>query len=139
MTEVIETMENTEGTMPETEVVTRKNEFCVISKEGNEYGWHDLQTNSVWSSNPYGEDFAVVPDDMVEAIMETCGYCDLELNEDGTEVVSFTPIEIPVIETPEPEPTEEELQWQAITDLEIAQMEYEQALTDLEIEVLSNE
>lgn len=39
----------------------------------------------------------------------------------------------------EPELTEEELQWQAITDLEIAQMEYEQALTDLEIEVLSNE
>ena len=39
----------------------------------------------------------------------------------------------------EPEPTEEELQWQAITDLEIAQMEHEQALTALEIEVLSNE
>ncbi len=33
----------------------------------------------------------------------------------------------------EPEPTSEELQWQAITDLEIAQMETEQALTDLEI------
>jgi hypothetical protein len=33
----------------------------------------------------------------------------------------------------EPEPTDDELQWQAITDLEIAQMEYEQALTDLEI------
>jgi len=39
----------------------------------------------------------------------------------------------------EPEPTEDELQWQAITDVEIAQMEYEQALTDLEIEVLANE
>lgn len=33
----------------------------------------------------------------------------------------------------EPEPTNDELQWQAITDLEIAQMEYDQALTDLEI------
>ena len=33
----------------------------------------------------------------------------------------------------EPEPTNDELVWQAITDLEIAQMEYEQALTDLEI------
>ncbi len=39
-------------------------------------------------------------------------------------------------ENPAPEPpgpTDNELQWQAITDLEIAQMEYEQALTDLEI------
>lgn len=39
-------------------------------------------------------------------------------------------------ENPAPEPpgpTDSELQWQAITDLEIAQMEYEQALTDLEI------
>ena len=90
------------------EIVTRKNPFCVISKSANEHGWHDLQTNSAWSCNHYGEAFAVVPDDMVEAIMETCGYCDIELNEDGTEVVSFTPTEIPVIEAPESEPTEAE-------------------------------
>lgn len=37
---------------------------------------------------------------------------------------------------PEPEPyvpTNDELQWQAITDLEIGQMEQDQAITDLEI------
>lgn len=33
-------------------------------------------------------------------------------------------------------PTQDELQWQAITDLEISQMEYDQALTDLEIAYL---
>lgn len=33
----------------------------------------------------------------------------------------------------EPEPTEEELQWQSITDIEIEQMEQAQAITDLEI------
>ena len=33
----------------------------------------------------------------------------------------------------DPEPTEEELQWQAITDIEIEQMEQAQAITDLEI------
>ena len=82
----------------------RKNDFCVICKTPNENGWYDIQTNSAWSANPYGEDFAVVPDDMVEAILETCGYCDLELNEDGTEVVAFTAREIPTIE-PEEEPT----------------------------------
>lgn len=41
----------------------------------------------------------------------------------------------PEPETPE-KPTEIELQWQAITDLEISQMEYDQALTDLEIAYL---
>lgn len=39
------------------------------------------------------------------------------------------------LNTPE-EPTEDELQWQAITDLEISQMEYDQALTDLELAYL---
>lgn len=33
----------------------------------------------------------------------------------------------------DPEPTEEEMQWQAITDIEIEQMEQAQAITDLEI------
>lgn len=94
------------------ESVTRVNDFCVISKEDNENGWHDLQTNGAWSSNPYGEAFAVVPDDMVEAIMETCGYCDLELNEDGTGVVAFTAREIPTIESEEePTPTNDAASW----------------------------
>lgn len=46
-------------------------------------------------------------------------------------VVEMTEGTLP--EPVEPEPTNDELVWQAITDLEIAQMEYEQALTDLEI------
>jgi hypothetical protein len=62
---------------------------------------------------------------------------------DGEQAVLRTEAEIEAdraeIPEPVPEPSEEELMWQAITDLEIAQMEYDQALTDLEIEVLSNE
>lgn len=84
----------------------RKNDFCVISKEANENGWRDLQKNSAWSCNPDTDYFVVVPDDMVEAIWETCGYCDIELNEDGTEVVSFEAKEIPVFPEPEPQPTQ---------------------------------
>ena len=85
----------------------RKNPFCVISKGiFGDYEVHDIQTNSAWSKNPYGEDYAVVPDDMVPEILETCGYCDLELNEDGTEVASFRAREIP--EIPEEEPEEPE-------------------------------
>jgi hypothetical protein len=89
----------------EDNIIERANLFCVISKETfGEYAIRDIQTNSSWTSNPY-EDYAVVPDDMVNAIMETKGFCDITLNESGTEVVSFVPREIPDIPTPEPEPT----------------------------------
>lgn len=78
------------------EIPQRVNPFCVISKSVyGEYAMHDIQTNSAWNENPYGEDYAVVPDEMVQAILETRGFCDIVLNEDGTEVVEFTAREIP--------------------------------------------
>jgi hypothetical protein len=86
----------------------RRNHFCVISIEPfGEYAMHDIQTNSVWASNPY-EDYAVVPDDMVEGIMATKGFCDITLNKEGTEVASFVAREIPTFpEEPEDEPSED--------------------------------
>lgn len=87
----------------------RVNPFCVISKTTfGEYAVRDIQTNSAWSENPYGEDYAVVPDDMVVSILETGGFCDITLNEDGTEVVEFTAREIPEIPQEEPGPTLED-------------------------------
>ena len=109
------------------EIVTRKNDFCVISKEANENGWRDLQKNSVWVENPNTEYFVIVPDEMVEAIWETCGYCDIILNEDGTEVVSFTATEIPFIPEPEPQPTQ--------LDMIEAQVTYTAMMTDTLLEV----
>ena len=85
----------------------RKNPLCVISKETfGKYNVRDIQTNSAWSSNPYGDEYAVVPDELVEGVMETRGFCDIELNSDETEVISFTAREIPEIPTPEAEPTQ---------------------------------
>ena len=76
--------------------------FCVISKEKyGEYAVHDIQTNSVWESNPYGDDYAVVPEEMIESIQETKGFCDIKLNKSGTKVIAFTAREIPKIEEPE--------------------------------------
>lgn len=86
----------------------RQNPFCVISKSTWENGGRDIQSNSAWSANPYGEEYAIVPDGMVEAIMETCGFCEIELNEDGTEVVAFTALPIPEFPQPEPQPSQEE-------------------------------
>lgn len=73
----------------------KKHMLFVISKFTWENGGRDIQSNSAWSANPYGEEYAVVPDDMVEKIMETSGFCNIELNEDGTEVVAFTALPIP--------------------------------------------
>ena len=87
----------------------RVNPFCVISKETfGEYKVRDIQTNIAWLENPY-DDYAVVPDEMVTDIMETHGFCDIELNEDGTEIVSFTAREIPEIPVEEPEPGTEDV------------------------------
>ena len=109
----------------------RLNLFCVISKETvGDYNVRDIQTNSAWGENPY-EDYAVVPDDMVTAIMETHGFCDIVLNEDGTEVVSFTALPIPEIPVPDPEPTLEE----RVSELEIynADLLYQVCLLQLGI------
>lgn len=105
-----EILENIETPIEEeiVEMPQRVNPFCVISKATmGEYAVHDIQTNSAWGANPY-EDYAIVPDDMVLAIQETGGFCDIELSEDGTEVVGFTAREIPEIPTEKPEPTAEE-------------------------------
>lgn len=99
-----------------------KDLFCVISiATFGEHEMHDIQTNSAWTENPYGAEYAVVPADMVEDIMATQGYCDIVLNDDKTEVVSFTAREIPEPE-PMPEPISQEERIEALENalLELA-------------------
>ena len=105
-----EVLEEYDELLPKEEVIVelpkRENPFCVISKATRgEYLVHDIQTNSTWGKNPYGEDYAIVPDAMVPDIMATKGFCDIVLSEDGTEVVEFTAREIP--EIPQEEVTAE--------------------------------
>lgn len=115
-----EILENIETPIEEEifEIPQRVNPFCVISKATfGEYAVHDIQTNSAWSANPY-EDYAVVPDDMVTAIMETKGFCDIVLNDDGTEVVEFTAREIPEIPTEEAPPSDIDILYEIEADQE---------------------
>ena len=77
------------------EIPQRVNDFCIISKFIWENGGRDIQTNSGWNENPHGEDYAVVPDEMVTAILETKGFCDIVLTAEGTEVLEFTARDIP--------------------------------------------
>ena len=122
MDEILENIEETTELPTEEEVVEipqRVNPFCVISKATfGEYAVRDIQTNSAWSENPYGDGYAVVPDDMVTAIMETNGFCDIVLNEDGTEVVEFTPREIPEIPTEEAPPSDIDIIYEIEADQE---------------------
>lgn len=125
-----EILENIENPIEEeiVEIPKRVNPFCIISKAVfGEYNVRDIQTNSAWGSNPYGETYAVVPDDMVVDILETRGFCDIELNEDGTELVGFTAMEIPEIPEAPKEPTAEE----RIAELEIALQQSDETAIEL--------
>lgn len=113
--------------VPEELPPQRVNPFCVVSKKTfGEYNVRDIQTNGAWGSNPYGDDYAVVPDEMVPAIMETRGFCDIELNEDGTEIVGFTALEIPEIPVEPAKPSQ--------LDVIEAQVTYTALMTDTLLE-----
>lgn len=130
--EIIEETENTNVDEEIVEIPQRVNDFCVISKGTfGEYNVRDIQTNSTWGSNPYGDGYAVVSDDMVTAILETRGFCDITLNEDGTEIVGFTAREIPEI----PEPPREKTAEERIAELEAQNVEL-QASLEMQAEVL---
>lgn len=69
----------------------------VISKATfGSYDVRDIQCNANWCSCPYS-DYALIPEALVDGILATQGYCDITLNEDGTEVISFTAREIPSV------------------------------------------
>ena len=100
--------------------VVGQKRICVISKSTfGEYGIRDIQENNSWSKNPYGDDYAIVPESMIDDIMETKGFCDIELNSDGTEIVGFTANEIREIHESPRKPTKEE----RISALEAAMLE----------------
>lgn len=108
--------------------IIRENPFCIISKEAfDELNVRSIRTSTAWLDNPDPDNFAVVPDDMVPSILNTSGFCDIELNEDGTEVVAFTAKEIPELPEPEDSPTQ--------LDIIEAQVTYTAMMTDTMLEV----
>jgi hypothetical protein len=69
----------------------------VISKATfGSYNVRDIQFNANWDICPYSE-YALIPESMVEGILTTRGYCDITLNDAGTEVTGFTAREIPSV------------------------------------------
>lgn len=118
-----------EETIAEEPIKERKHPLTVISVFGTEQypTLHNIQQNSAWGENPYGEAYAVVPDDMVEEVM-TCGcWCNIEV-ENGV-LTKITKVDAPYI-PPEPhEPTDIELLQEQVTELQMALCEqYEENL-----------
>lgn len=70
--------------------------YIISIETFGDYNVHDIQTNSCWCECVL-DGYASIPDELVEGILATNGYCDLVLNEDQTEVVSFTARECPDI------------------------------------------
>lgn len=69
----------------------------VISKATfGSYNVRDIQFNMNWDRCPYS-DYATIPEALVDGILATQGYCDITLNSEGTEVVSFAAREIPSV------------------------------------------
>lgn len=69
----------------------------VISKSTcGSYNVRDIQCNANWDCCPYS-DYALIPDNLVDGILATKGYCDITLNSDGTQVVSFNARTIPTV------------------------------------------
>lgn len=67
----------------------------IISKDTfGSYNIRDIQSNNCWTECVV-DGYAAIPDEMVDGILATKGFCDIVLNDDGTRVVSFTAREIP--------------------------------------------
>lgn len=67
----------------------------VISKSTcGSYDVRDIQCNANWDCCPYS-DYALIPDNLVDGILATQGYCDITLSDDGTAVTGFTARAIP--------------------------------------------
>lgn len=69
----------------------------VISKSTfGEYGVRDIQCNANWDCCPYS-DYALIPEDLVDGILATQGYCDIDLNSDGAVVTGYAARSIPSV------------------------------------------
>lgn len=84
--------------------------MLIIKILAEENGQHMFESQShrteCWMAG-----YLPVPFEFEETVFGCMGFCDIELNEDGTEIINITALEIPDPEpdpVPEPEPVEPE-------------------------------
>lgn len=97
----------------------------------------DVRTDVEWDDIIH-KNFAVIPDELLDGILATDGWCDLELSEDGKTVVNFTETEIPeYIRKLQEEPTIEE-RFAALAE-ENAALKEEKAMQAAQISALCDQ
>lgn len=100
--------------------------LTIISKEQIN-GLHPIEAQSSRTS-VWLDGYIVAPEHLTNKVWETCGYCDLIIDENG-ELVDITPTERPTPELPTPTPTTDE----RITTLEADNAALTQQLTDTQL------
>jgi hypothetical protein len=85
--------------------------ITIISKEKTNGIFHDIETRS---HDFVPDGFALVPEELIDKVTQSQGYCDLIFDTDGN-LANITPLEIPA----PPEPSSAEKRKQAYETLEI--------------------
>lgn len=97
----------------------------------------EILTNVEWDDGAF-KSHAVIPDDLLDGILATGGWCELELSEDGKTVINFTETEIPEhIKNFQAEPTLEE-RIAALAE-ENATLKEEKAMQEAQISALCDQ
>lgn len=65
------------------------------------YHVRDIQVNVAWEENPYPDTHVLIPEHLIDGIIKTNGFCDITLNEDQTELLSFIPLQKPEVKKKE--------------------------------------
>ena len=79
--------------------------MLIIEIAAGENGHHHFQSQS-HRTECWLDGYIAVPSEFEETVFGCIGFCDIELNEAGTEIVNVTALEVP-----EPEPIEEPTVW----------------------------
>lgn len=86
---------------------------CIIATVTfNQYDRHSILPDTLPDEALF-PDYAEVPEELEAGILETQGFCDLLLSDDGRKVLAFVPRPIP--DLPEPDEPEENIDvWDAL-------------------------
>ena len=110
-------------------VISKRNPRMPVARE--------ILTNIEFDEGAY-KTFAVIPDNLLDGILETRGWCELELSDDGKTVVNFIATEIPeYIRKRKEEPTLEE-RIAALAE-ENATLKEEKAMQEAQISALCDQ
>ena len=104
--------------------------MLIIKIVAEENGQHMFESQS-HRTECWMDGYVAVPPELEDCDFGCMGFCNIELNEDGTEIINITALEIPdpePIPEPEPEPVEPEPPLSVWDELDAA---YQEGVNDV--------